>query len=105
MNAAEQEVDGPGGATEPAYPKRLPRHFLQAKRYYEEVLQKDEDWLKEHLGGYVAIIGNEVVDSDKDFSKLAPRVWKKYGYGPIFIPRVTRGPRVEYIGPRPASVE
>jgi len=56
-----------------------------AKRYYEE---NKETLLKKYKGKYIAIFNNKVIGSDKDFSKLAQRVYKKYGYQTIYIPFV-----------------
>ena len=77
----------------------LPYHFVEAQRFYEEQ-KKDPTWLQENLGKYVAIIGEKVVDSSKDFAELSYRVREKYGYGSIFMPLVTEGPQVVRIGPR-----
>lgn len=78
----------------------LPEHFRDAQRFYKEELTANENFLRQNLGKYVAVVGKEVVDSDTEFHELAPRVRRKFGYGPIFMPQVTRGPRVEYLGPR-----
>jgi hypothetical protein len=79
--------------------ENLPTHFLEAQKYYQEQLI-DEEWLKKYLGKHVAIIGNNVVDSDKEFHKLSLRVRENYGYGPIYMPEVVLKPRKVYIGPR-----
>jgi hypothetical protein len=78
----------------------LPEHFRDAQRFYKEELTANENFLRQNLGKYVAVVGKEVVDSDTEFHELAPRVRRKFGYGPIFMPQVARGPRVEYLGPR-----
>ena len=69
--------------------ENLPQHFREAKEYYENVLRKDENWMKKNLGRHVAIIGKQVVDVDENFGRLAERVRKKHGYGPLFMPEVT----------------
>lgn len=62
-----------------------------AKRYYEE---NKEALLKKYGGKYIAIFNNKVIGSDKDFSKLAQRVYKKYGYQTIYMPLVKTEERV-----------
>jgi len=56
-----------------------------AKRYYEE---NKETLLKKYKGKYIAILNNKVIGSDKDFSKIAKRAYKKYGYQTIYMPFV-----------------
>ena len=56
-----------------------------AKKYYDE---HKESLLRKYKGKYVAIFNNKVVGSDKDFSKLAHRIYKKYGYQTIYMPFV-----------------
>ena len=56
-----------------------------AKKYYENHKQS---LLRKYKGKYIAILNNKVVGSDKDFSKLAQRVYKKYGYQTIYMPFV-----------------
>lgn len=58
-----------------------------AKRYY---LNHKERLLKAYKGKYIAILNNEVIGSDKDFSKLAQRVYKRFGYQTIYIPLVEK---------------
>ncbi len=62
-----------------------------AEKYYEE---HKESLLKKYGGKYIAIINNEVIDSDSDFSQLANRVYKKYGYQTIYMPFVGTKERV-----------
>ena len=78
----------------------LPSHFIEAQRYYEENLQKDESWVENNTGRYVAIVGKRVVLHSRDYQELSHIVREKYGYGPLFIQLVTKGPRIERIGPR-----
>lgn len=59
--------------------------FESGKKYYKE---NKALLLKEYIGKYIAIFNNQVVDSDKDFSKLAERVYGKYGYLAIYMPFV-----------------
>ncbi len=75
----------------------IPPYFEEAMRYYDEVLKKDSKWMHEHLGGHVAIIGNQVVGYAKEFHNLSPEIRKKFGYGPIFMPKVTIGPNIVYL--------
>ena len=56
-----------------------------AKKYYVE---HKEILLEKYKGKYIAILNNKIVGSDKDFSKLAKRVYKKYGYQTIYMPFV-----------------
>ncbi|MCX7000256.1 MAG: DUF5678 domain-containing protein [Candidatus Sumerlaeota bacterium] len=56
-----------------------------AKNFY---LDHKEALLKKYRNRYVAILNNKVVGSDKDFSKLAQRVYAKYGYQTIYMPFV-----------------
>ena len=56
-----------------------------AQRYYET---HKESLLKKYGGKYIAILNNRVVGSDKDFSKLAQSIYKKYGYQTIYMPFV-----------------
>lgn len=56
-----------------------------AKKYYEE---HKETLLRKYGGKYIAIFNNKVVGSDRDFSKLAKRIYKKYGYQTIYMPFV-----------------
>ncbi len=53
-----------------------------------------KELLSEYGGSYVAILNGKVVDSDQDFSPLAERVYKKYGYRDILMPRVQDPPQV-----------
>jgi len=80
----------------------LPPEFQEAKNFYKDVLQQDPQWMKDHLGKYVAIIGQKVVDEtsgDEKFIDLSIRVRREYGYGPIFMPEVRKEPRVVNMGP------
>ena len=77
----------------------VPPHFKEAQHYYKQVLKKDEEWMQQHLGGHVAIIGNQVVAYEKNFSQLSPNVRRVYGYGPLFMPEVISGEEVVHIGP------
>lgn len=56
-----------------------------SKKYFEE---NKASLLKKYKGKYIAILNNRVIGSDKDFSKLAQRVYKKYGYQTVYMPFV-----------------
>ena len=56
-----------------------------AQKYYEE---HKESLFRKYEGKYIAILNNKVIGSDKDFPKLAQRVYKKYGYQTIYMPFV-----------------
>jgi len=56
-----------------------------AKKYFEE---NKKNLLKKYQGKYIAILNNQVIDSDRDFSRLAARVYKVYGYQTIYMPLV-----------------
>jgi hypothetical protein len=55
------------------------------KKYFDE---NKATLLEKYKNQYIAIINNEVVDSDENFSKLAVRVYEKYGYQTIYMPYV-----------------
>ena len=61
------------------------------KRYFE---QNKETLLKKYQNKYIAIFNNRVVGSDKDFSKLAERIYKKFGYQTIYMPFVSEQKRI-----------
>lgn len=56
-----------------------------AQKYYEENI---ESLLRKYEGKYIAILNNKVIGSGKDFSKLAQRAYRKYGYQTIYMPFV-----------------
>jgi len=56
-----------------------------AKKYYENHKQS---LLRKYKGKYIAIFNNKVVGSGKNFSKLAYRIYKKFGYQTIYMPFV-----------------
>lgn len=64
--------------------------FEKEKSFYN---QNKEELLKQYEGKYVAIIGEEVIDSDSDFSSLAGRVLPKSNYSPVFMPLVEKEER------------
>ena len=64
--------------------------FERAREYYRE---NSDKILAEFEDKYIAIIEDEVVDSDEDFSELAERVYGTYGYHVIYMPFVTKNPK------------
>ena len=68
--------------------------FEEDCAYYRGNLEK---FLKEYEDKYVAVINKEVVDSDIEFSHLAKRVYKKYGYRDILMTKVVAEPDVVHI--------
>ncbi len=62
-----------------------------AKKFY---LNHKETLLNKYNGKYIAIINNKVVGYNRDFSRLAQKVYKKYGYQTIFMPFVESEERV-----------
>ncbi len=78
--------------------------FERARDYYRDHF---EELLSQYSGKYIAVLDDQVVDSDSSFHDLATRVYAKYGYRDMFMPKVVRD-RVVYIrsprrAPLPAS--
>jgi len=48
-----------------------------------------------YRGKYIAVFGGKVVDCDEDKARLAERVYRKYGYIPIYIDKVA--PEEEHV--------
>lgn len=61
--------------------------FQEGKAFWEANRQK---LLDKYEGKYIAILNREVVDTDDDFSILAERVYSRYGYKDIYMPKVER---------------
>ena len=61
------------------------------KKYFEA---NKKDLQKKYQNKYIAILNNKVVGSDKDFSKLAGRIYKKFGYQTIYMPFVSGQKRI-----------
>lgn len=67
-------------------------------QFYREHL---DQFLSNYKGQYIALLNRQVVDSDRDFSQLAKRVYAKFGYRDIFMPKVSeREETVNILGPR-----
>jgi len=60
------------------------------KKYFEA---NKKELLKKYQNKYIAILNNKVVGSDKDFSRLAERTYKKFGYQTIYMPFVSEQKR------------
>lgn len=56
-----------------------------AKAWYEA---RKGEFQRRYPGEYLAIIGNELVDHDHDFDRLARRVFAEPSRGAVFMPRV-----------------
>lgn len=52
---------------------------------------------KRYLGEYVALVEQQLVDHDADFSALAKRVFARFGTRPVFIHRCERGHRTVHL--------
>jgi len=65
--------------------------LIMEKKYYEE---NKETLLKKYQDKFIAIFNNDVIDSDKNFSKLASRAYKKFGYQTMYMPFVTAKEKV-----------
>ena len=61
------------------------------KKYFEA---NKKNLLKKYQNKYIAILNDKIVGSDKDFSKLAERVYKKFGYQTIYMPFVSTQKRI-----------
>jgi hypothetical protein len=60
-------------------------------RWYE---QNRSRLLRRYGNRYIAIVGERVVDDDASWEALAERVFRRFGVGPVFMPRVEPGERV-----------
>jgi cell division protein FtsA len=75
--ARQVEVKQPRGLTE----------FQKARAFFESNHNK---LVAKYEGKYIAILNREVIDADDDFSLLAERVYSRYGYKDIYMPKVER---------------
>lgn len=105
-NVRRQQIEGPTQGTtttfsfeiDPAQPhlvKNSPADSFEAARAFFE--QHRDELLKDYEGKSIAIIAGKVVDSDVDRIALAHRVYEKYGYKAIYMPKVERTRRVVQI--------
>jgi hypothetical protein len=62
------------------------------KRERDAFMKMKEDLLRDerYRGKFVAVYGGNPVDSDENNRELAKRVYKKYGYIPIYIDKVEK---------------
>ena len=81
------------------------------ERHISPPLSPDDEWerarqafermrselVKTHKGRFVAILNNQVVDTDSEIGTLARRVYAKFGYRSIYMQKVTEQPRVARI--------
>jgi len=83
----EDEMANKAGGARSKRPEILSEERLlrSAKKYYKK---NQKNLLKKYRGKYIAIWNNKVIDSDRDFSRLAARVYKVYGYQTIYMPLV-----------------
>lgn len=102
-NVRRQQIEGPTQGTtttfwfeiDPAQShldKNSPADSFEAAVAFFE--QHREKLLEDYQGKFVAIVDQKVVDSDTDGVALALRVYEKYGYREIYMPKVERTPRV-----------
>ncbi len=78
-------------------PREEQSSFDSDVQYYKEHLS---EFLAKYKGKYVAIINKDVVDCDVSFHDLATRVYAKYGYKDILMPKVEPEHVVRIHGPR-----
>jgi hypothetical protein len=64
----------------------------KGEREYRAFLRLLPELLEKHRGQYVAIHGEQVVDTDKDDIALVQRVHARVGYVPIFVGLVSDSP-------------
>lgn len=57
------------------------------KKYY---LRNKKEIEEKYIGKFIAIVNEEIVDTDQDFSELSKRIYKKYGYKTIFMTFVSK---------------
>ena len=62
------------------------RLFLEERKF---VARNWELLTATYQGRYIAVLGTSILDSDREFSALASRVYARFGYQPIFMPFVS----------------
>ena len=77
-------------ATSLSSPRRRDAELEENMAWYEKNRTR---LLQRYKNQYVAIVEQTVADHDADFSALAERVFERYGYRSIFMPRVRREDR------------
>lgn len=76
--------------SEPQDTGRLPQSLRSEQDWYEA---NKEKLVKRYEGEYVAVVGQKVLDHDRDFGALAGRVFSRLGGRPVFLPKCLRGVR------------
>jgi hypothetical protein len=66
----------------------------KSQREYRAFLRLLPELLKTHKGKYVAIHEEQCVDSDENEVALLLRVYKRFGYVPVYVGLVTEQPRI-----------
>jgi hypothetical protein len=80
-------------ATDTVFSVELPRSVpTKWDREYHAFLRLLPELRKTHRGRYVAVHNEQVVDVGADKIELAERVYKKYGYQPIYVGLVAESP-------------
>ena len=90
------------------YDKQQLEYILRIEEEREAFLKIRDKLIKDpkYKGKYIAVFRGNIVGYDKDKGRLARRVYKKYGYIPIYIGKVTLKERlVEIPSPELAKYE
>lgn len=74
----------------PAVELLAPPPTAQFAREKQAFWAMHEAMLQQYEGQYVAVYEGKVVDSDQDKVALALRIYRTYGYVPIFVHLVSR---------------
>lgn len=56
-----------------------------------------DDLLGRYGGEYAAIMSQKVIDHDKEFGRLAGRIFARFGARPVFMPKIVSGERTVHI--------
>ncbi len=65
---------------------------MQAERNAFE--RKRAQLMRRYPGKYVALLGGQIVDHDRDDEALAARMFKKFGDAPFYLARLEETPAV-----------
>ena len=60
----------------------------------------EKDLLEDYKGKFVAVFKGKVVGSDESIQKLAKKVYKKYGYIPLYVQKVGERRSIRMPSPR-----
>ncbi|MBU4444327.1 hypothetical protein KJ656_04490 [bacterium] len=74
--------------------------LISFEREKAAFLEMEKDLLKKYKGNFVAVLGQMVVDSDKDMQALMKRVYKGHGYVPVYVQKVGRRRVIKLRSPR-----